>query len=418
MNRTTVFPLRAVRAVALHAQGLSAPDAPGEVTGDAIYEAIARIGCVQIDTLQVVRRSQYVALWSRVGNYDPAELDRLAYEAGERRLFEYWFHAACLIPLTTYRYMIARMHHHGNREDAWHAQWLAQEDSAAIIQGVMDRVRQEGGLRAADFEHKSKEGGSWWDWKPAKLALERLYNWGELMIEDRANFQRVYNLRERVLPEWVDTSEPGPEETMRHLLALSARALGVCQAGQVADYTHTKRTVARPVTEALLAEGVLVEVKARLGDGEAHDLIVHKDNVRLLEQAADGALPAERTTFLSPFDNLFWAQGRDAQFWGFRQVLEAYKPAKQREWGYFCLPILHGERLVGRFDPKLERKTGTLRLKALYLEPGVDPDEELVSAVAGAMGDFMAFHEASTLAIEGSDPAGFGAKLEKRIGRG
>ncbi len=152
-------------------------------------------------------------------------------------------------------------------------------------------------------------------------------------------------------------------------------------------------------------------IQARLADGETHELIVHREQLPILEQAAQGELAASRTTFLSPFDSLFWAPRRDRQFWGFRQSLEAYLPAHKRQWGYFCLPILYKDRLVGRFDPKLERKQGVLRLKALYLEEDVKPEEELVKEVAGAMADFMAFHKARELVIEKSQPQEFGQKL-------
>jgi hypothetical protein len=135
----------------------------------------------------------------------------------------------------------------------------------------------------------------------------------------------------------------------------------------------------------------------------------------LLHQAADGALAAQRSTFLSPFDSLFWARDRDEQLWGFRQHLEAYTPAPKRQWGYFCLPILHRDRLVGRFDPKLERQARLLRLKALYLEPGLEPDDELVSDVAGALRDFMCFHQADNLVIERSQPAELGARLLQHL---
>ena len=150
---------------------------------------------------------------------------------------------------------------------------------------------------------------------------------------------------------------------------------------------------------------------ARLADGADHELVVHRDNLPLLQRAADGELRPRRTTFLSPFDSLFWASGRDRQFWRFRQVLECYKPQPQREWGYFCLPILDRDRLVGRFDPKLERATGLLRFKKLYLEPGVQPSARLTAAVARALRDFMRFHDARDLAVEHSDPPDFAAKL-------
>ena len=140
-------------------------------------------------------------------------------------------------------------------------------------------------------------------------------------------------------------------------------------------------------------------------------MLVRREHLPLLEQAADGALAAERTTFLSPFDNLFWPHDRDRQFWGITQRLEAYKPEAQREWGYFSMSILHKDRFIGRFDPKLERASGTLRLKALHLEPGVALDEELVAAVAAAMRSFLAQHAARDLVIERSSPAEFGARL-------
>jgi uncharacterized protein YcaQ len=144
-------------------------------------------------------------------------------------------------------------------------------------------------------------------------------------------------------------------------------------------------------------------------------LIVHRENLPALEQAAAGEIRPQRTTFLNPFDNLWWAQGRDEAFWGFRQRLEAYYPAPKRVYGYFCLPILHKDRLVGRFDPKLERKIGLLRLKALYLEPGIEPDEELAANVAAAMRDFMRFHQAKELLIEKSAPPEFAERLLKAL---
>jgi len=410
-----VYPLSAVRALALYAQHLHLPDASAAATRDDLYAAIEKIGCVQIDTLQMVHRSQYLVLWSRLGTYDPAELDRLAYGGGRRnarKLFEYWLHAACLIPLTEYRYRLPAMRHAQVGSSKWWEHWLSQPGNAELMDKVRERIRAEGPLRGADFEHHGPRRGAWWDWKPAKQALERLYDRGELMIADRVNFQRVYDLRERVLPKWVDAREPSPDETHRHMLEWAARALGVCQPLQAADYVWSmKRGAAKPHLGQLIADGTLVPVQVESADGQPREWVVHRDRLPDLEQAADGALGPQRTTFLSPFDNLFWARGRDRQLWHFRQTLEAYKPEPQRTWGYFCLPILHKDRLVGRFDPKLERTARRLRIKALYLERGVKPDDELVSDVAAAMRDFLAFHGAADLVIEHSRPAAFGKKL-------
>ena len=228
------------------------------------------------------------------------------------------------------------------------------------------------------------------------------------MVSGRENFQRVYDLRERVLPDWVDTSEPTEEEAVRHLLEWSMRRIGICTPGQLRDYARMKVGESRSHLRALMDEGVFVEVSCVTAAGDTERFIVHRDSLDTLERAADGGLTPNATTFLTPFDSLFWAPGRDAQLWGFEQRLEAYVPAPKRRWGYFCLPILHGDRLVGRFDPKLERATGTLRLRALHLEPGVEPDEELAADFAQAMRGFMAFHGATDLVVEGGNGAALG----------
>jgi hypothetical protein len=404
-------PLAAARALALHAQGLSTPNGSEPApTPELIYWTVVQVGCVQIDTLNLIRRSQYVTLWSRLGHYDPADLDRLIYDPAQRRLFEYWQHAASIIPLANYRYREENRRYFRNGGGWWHG-WADVPENRAVIDQVHQRVRAEGALRSAEFEDGSGKRGPWWDWKPAKHALEHLYNTADLMISSRVNFQRVYDLRERVLPDWVDTTPPTQEETFRFSLEQAARALGIAQKGQLADYAFMKRGEAAPVITALIDEKVLVEVDAETVSGQPAPFVVHRDALPLLEQAADDALPARRTTFLSPFDSLFWAKDRDEQLWNFVQTLEAYKPEPQRIWGYFCLPILHHDRLVGRFDPKLERKTGTLRLKALYLEPGIEPAEDLVADVAAALRSFMEWHAARHLVIEKSTPSEFGERL-------
>jgi hypothetical protein len=201
------------------------------------------------------------------------------------------------------------------------------------------------------------------------------------------------------------------EERDRYWIEQGARALGICHPLQAVEYSYLKRTPGKPILEQLLKEGVLIPVQAEQANGKSAELVVHRDNLEFMQQAADGALKAERTTFLSPFDSLFWARGRDAQLWNFRHCLEAYVPEPKRQWGYFCLSILHKGRMVGKFDPKLERKTGLLRLKALYLEPGVELDDQLVHDVADAMRDFMRFHKATDLVVEKSQPVEFGEKL-------
>jgi uncharacterized protein YcaQ len=407
----TIYPLSALRTVALHAQGLE--KANGSIpTRDAIYEVVNQIGCVQIDTLNMVRRSHYLALWSRLGNYDPGDFDALTSPT-DRRLFEGWQHAASIIPLSEYRYQLPAQRNLREHPTNWYNRWLNETVQKEFVPQVLERIRREGALKVSDFESDGHRGGTWWNWRPAKVALEFLYAYGELMISDRSHFQRVYDLTERVLPRWVELTEPSVEERDRFWIERGAKALGVCMARHAGDYTWMKVSRSKLIIEALIRDGLLLQVNGTLANGETEQLIIHRDNLSLLEQAADGALKAERTTFLSPFDNLWWANRRDVQFWGFHQSLEAYLPAPKRIYGYFCLPILQRDKLVGRFDPKLERKAGILRLKAMYLEPGIQPDEEIVNDIARSMRDFMAFHAAKELVIECCEPEDFAGKLEK-----
>jgi uncharacterized protein YcaQ len=413
----TVYPTFALRTVALRTQGLHTANGTSTThnpTRDDLYDIVNQISCVQIDTLHMVRRSQYLVLWSRLGTYDPADFDALTSTA-DRRLFEGWQHAACIIPLSEYRYQMPHQRCLRAEPAKMSGIWLSDPKNVELVQAVLERIQRGGAVRTSDFEYHGPRRNSWWDWKPAKNALEHLYAWGDLMIADRVKFQRVYDLTERVLPQWADTTEPTVEERDRFWVERGAKALGVCLPRHAGDYTWMKVSRSRPILEELVKDSILIPITGELANGKSAELIIHRDNLSLLEQAADGELKAERTTFLSPFDNLWWAGRRDEQLWGFHQSLEAYLPAPKRIYGYFCLAILHKDRLVGRFDPKLERKTGTLRLKALYLEPGVTPDEELVKDTAAAMRDFLAFHEAKELVIERSEPEGFAKKLLKKI---
>jgi uncharacterized protein YcaQ len=411
----TAYPLSAVRTLALYSQGLATlnhrESAP---TLSAITKIVEQLGCVQIDTLNLVQRSHYLVLWSRLGSYDPMDFDSLIYSTEHRLLFEGWQRVASIIPLKDYRYQLPRMQRMRQNHSEGFLKWFDQEGHA-LMEVVLERIRTEGAVRAADFEDHGPRRGSWWDWKPAKTALEYLFAFGDLMIANRINFQRVYDLTERVLPEWVDTVAPTIEQRDRYWLEQASLTLGICQPNQLIGYNYFQRGPVRPVLEALIKEGVLVPVDGTMMDGSPQSFLAHRNNLELLQQAAEESIQAERTTFLSPFDNVFWAPGRDEQLWGFRQKLEAYTPGPQRIWGYFCLPILHDDRFVGRFDPKMERKTGVLRIKAIYLEQGVKPGEELVSDVANAMRDFMGFHNAKELVIEKSQPEEFGEKLFRAL---
>ena len=413
----TVYTLSAVRTLALHAQGLTRPNLADYVPDIAVInQTIGQVNYVQIDTLNLIQRAHYIVLWSRLGSYTPADFDRLIYSPDERKLFEGVQGVAAIIPLKDYRYQLPEFDKRRQDLSKWYGNWLDGQGNRELATKVLERIRQEGALRASDFEYDGPRRGSWWDWKPAKIALEYLFTRGDLMIANRVNFQRVYNLTERVLPRWVDTSMPNLEERDHYWIEQGVRALGICLPNQIAEYAyHMRRALPKALKTIITDEGLTVPVQAILADGEVHEMVVHRDRFETLQQAADGVIKAERTTFLSFFDNLFWCRGRDMQIWGYRNMIESYNKAADRKYGYFCQSILHHDRVVGRFDPKMERKTGVMRLKAVYLESGVEADEELVSGVATAMRDFMAFHLAKELIIEKSEPAEFGEKVLKAI---
>jgi uncharacterized protein YcaQ len=413
----TIYPLSAIRTLTLHAQGLTTSnEADSQPDIETIHRIVDKLNYVQIDTLNLIQRSHYIVPWSRLGAYQTADFDRLIYSPEHRALFEGVQTVASIIPLKDYRYQLGLDDKGRETLLRWYTSMLKPEGIDNTVPLVLERIRQEGGLRAADFEYKGPKRGSWWDWKPAKTALEYLFVKGNLMVTNRVNFQRVYDLTERVLPDWVDTTPPSGLERNHYWVEQGLFAMGACLPEQVAEYGfHMRRAYPKALGAELLKQGVVVPIQARLADCETHELVVHRDQVENLQKVADGVIRAYRTTFLSFFDGLFWCRRRDMQFWGYQNLLEAYLPAEKRKYGYFCLSILHKDRLVGRFDPKLERKTGVLRIKALYLGEGVKPDEELVSGVVSAMRDFMGFHNARELVIEKSQPEEFGEKLLKTI---
>ncbi len=410
----TVYPLAALRATALHTQRLTrSNEAPFASTADAIVKLVQALGYVQIDTLHVVHRAHDLTLWARLGSYDLDAFHRLLYAPNRRRLYEGWGHAASIIPLDHYRYHQWRTDPKISFNPAF-KEWAGNKGNRERAAQTLERIRADGGLRVGDFEYDGPRRGEWYDWKPTKQALEALFAWGDLMVADRVNFHRVYDLRERVLPAWVDTTPVDPDAARRFCLEQAALALGVFAPRNLTFYAYMRATPARSLVQALIEDGTLVEVRGESTNG-VQPWTIHHQTLPLLVAAADDALQAERTTFLSPFDSLFWAGDRDQKLWGFKQLLECYKPASERVYGYYSMPILHRDRLVGRFDPKLDRPSGVLRLNALYLEPGVAQTDELVAAVAAAMRDFLAWHGAQHLRIEKADPAAFGDRLLRAL---
>lgn len=374
-----------------------------------VVTAIARMKLLQIDSIHVVARSPYLVLHSRLGNYDPQWLDD-ALEAG--KLAECWAHEACFVPASDIAFHQAwRM----QRSAHWaykHADRMHREHREGM-DGLLTHIRHAGAARAADFESEQRGAGGWWSWKPEKRWLEAWFALGELMVTRRERFQRVYDLAERVqakLDPPLDRQQLAFDHAMlrRRFIVDSVRALGITQARWIADYYRLKPTVTDKELAPLVEEGELLAVQVAGWDVPAY---VHRDHTDALEQAAQGQLRGTHTTLLSPFDPVVWDRTRAQAMFGFEYTIECYVPAPKRRYGYYVLPILHRGRLIGRLDAKAHRREGVFEIKALFLEPGVEPSNRLLADVAKAVHASAQWHGTPEVRLARSRPASVAAAL-------
>ena len=400
----------AAQALMIAAQGLHRRFDASASNAD-LLATIRRMGVLQIDTIHVVARSPYVVLWSRLGAFPQDWLTDLLAEGA---LFEYWAHEACFLPIESFPLFRRQMLEAASMGLRWKysQEWAARNGEA--LDRVLAYVREHGPARSSDFERTDGQAGGWWEWKPEKRALETLFTAGELMIARRHNFQRIYDLRERVLPDWDDAHVP-PIELARRTLALQAvRALGVTSARWVADYFRTSQRHTAPLLPALASEGALIEVAV---EGWQSPGYIHPDNQPLAAAAAAGTLIPELTTLLSPFDPLVWDRARALAMFGFDYRIECYTPAPKRRYGYFTLPILRRGQLIGRLDPKAHRKEGRLEIKSLHLEPGIPVTSELAADIAGTLREFADWHTTPTVDVRMSDPPKLAALVQRAVDR-
>jgi uncharacterized protein YcaQ len=402
------FSKEAARTMLLAAQGLSSP--PERATKDDVRGTIRQMGVLQIDSISVVARSPYLVLWSRLGAYDPVWLDELLAEG---RIFEYWSHAACFIPIEDYGLYRRLMLDKTDKTRVW------MEAHPDALEHVMGRIRDGGAVRSAEFARTDGKAGGWWEWKPEKRALEHLFAAGELMISRRENFHRVYDLRERVLanalPTWTDALSPTEREVRRALALKAVRALGVAVPRWVPDYFRTPKKGAAGLLEELADEGSLLRATIEDFDEPSY---VHSDNAGLADEILSGSLRSSVTTLLSPFDPVVWDRARALELFGFDYKIEVYTAAARRRYGYYSLPILHDGALVGRLDAKAHRKEGRFEVKALHLEPEETVSDELVSGIAGALRDCAAWHGTPDLLIRYSDPPELAEALRSALDKG
>lgn len=393
----------------LAAQGLLQPPRRRARSADVVA-AIERMRLLQIDTIHVVARSPYLVLHSRLGDYEPVWLDDALAQG---RIAECWAHEACFVPAGDYAWHRAWRDRRGMHWAHRHAARMHSEQRAGMDR-LLERIRTEGALRAADFEHEARGGASgWWSWKPEKKWLEAWFALGELMVARRERFQRVYDLAERVIAKLdppLDRAPEAmePEALRRHFVLDAIDALGIAQARWVADYHRLKPAVTDRELEPLVASGALIEVSVADWGARAY---VHARHAERLAQAALGRLRATYTTLLSPFDPLIWDRARAQAMFGFEYTIECYVPAPKRRYGYYVLPILHRGRLVGRLDAKAHRAEGVFEVKAMYLEEGEEPTPTMLEEIAAAIAATARWHGTPKVRLGRCRPAGMAAAL-------
>ncbi len=372
-----------VKRLSVYLQGLHqrpAANSQAELKG-----IIARIGLLQLDSISVVARSHYLVMLARAGLYDPANLDALLDEG---YLFETWAHAMCQLPFAHYPWYHAYIQQKRLKESAWHIDKLDMDLDAVSAQ-VMKTIREGGAMSSKDFESERRGRGGWWNWKPTKVALEYLFDYGELMVSHRVKFQRYYDLTERVLARHNFTLDKSFDDFRRWTIERGLRHIGVGTANHVADYYRQGKRDAATILSDMLKSGDALSVAVAGWKDAAY---IHRDNAGALERIQAGEHEPALTAFLSPFDNLFWDRDRDEMLWDFFYRIEVYTPKAKRIHGYYVMPILHGCELVGRIDPKVDRKKKRLIFNNLHLERGVKIDGALNRGMIRAIEEFMAFH--------------------------
>jgi hypothetical protein len=359
--------LTALGRVAVRAQGYASRSRAG--TTREAEEAIRRLSCVQLDSISTVERSHRIVLGSRIGDFPRDAVSRLLRSG---RIFEYWAHEACLLPIEDWPLHLPQMQKGGRR---WYGEVEATHPH--LREHVLAEIRARGPLGSRHFEGAARQG-EMWGWKPAKRMLELLWNHGELVVADRQGFQRLYDVPERVLPpETLAAHAPPEPERLRRLALQAVRARGALTESGIVEHWRLKGGVARvrAAVDGLVADGLLERLA--VDDGGAPVVVPAGTD---LEPVAPTA-----AVLLSPFDNLLWDRPFARRVLGFDHVIEVYKPEPQRRYGYYVLPFLRGGRIVGRIDLKSERTRGELVVRAVHRETGVRASRALDDALDGAL---------------------------------
>jgi uncharacterized protein YcaQ len=379
--------LAEARRMAVRAAGLGEEPAPFGPGKPGVLKTIQHLGYVQVDTISVVQRAHHHVLWSRVPDYTPEMLHQL--QEPERTVFEYWNHAASYLPMDDFRFSIPLM-----RQCRKEMHWPAHlPDVQPAMRRVLRQIRIAGSMLLRDFEGKTKVQGWATVSKIERRALHELWMRGQVMIQSRQGFQKVYNLTERVLPSGVDRTPPTKRETAEFHIRRSLRALGIARLSELHYLQETARaSVIRSTLQSLVRSGEVLEL--RVADFPGTPCYCLPGALELSR-----SLKASRLHILSPFDNLVIQRERLRWLFNFHYIIECYVPAAKRVHGYYVLPLLWGDRFIGRMDAKADRAARNLIVHHLMFEPGFKEAGALASAWNAALPPFMAFQGCDTCEI-------------------
>ncbi len=368
-------------------------------TADGIMEVVRDLGCVQLDPISAVARSPLLVLWSRVGVYDPADLDRLIYQ--ERQLFEYWAHAASIVLTEDFPVHHWWMRNYGERrqDDPWALrvrEWMEQNRN--LHDFILAELTAKGALFSRQLEADGLDpqawvSSGWTNDRNVSRMLDFLWSQGRIMVADRSGIQKKWDLAERCLPDGMPRDQWEIEQVVTYAAQKSLRALGAATMQHIKEHYTRGRYPDLPATlKALEKAGRIQRIEV---EGQTGAWYIHADDLARLDQIEAGDWQP-RTTLLSPFDNLICDRKRTESLWDFFFRIEIYVPAAKRQYGYYVLPILHGDRLIGRIDPKYERKTQTLRVDHIYAE--ADAPAEAAPEIRAAIESLAQFVGAQQIA--------------------
>jgi uncharacterized protein YcaQ len=422
LDRPVVSP-RGVTALFLERQHLTRPRAQA-LTSRRLTRFVEDVGGLQLDSINVLERAHYLTAWSRFGPYDRARLDGLVYR--RRLLFEYWAHAACLVPVSTLPWWRRAMLDYKGRHTGW-SSWLRR--NVRLIGEVADAIRSNGPMSHGDFEGaRARAGrGGWWDWKPVQHALHHLWMTGVIAIHGRQHFQKRYDLLERALPG-VSAEAVSAEDFRRWHVERSLHAMGAATETDLAGYLTFPRFFAqarRAGLRSMLDSGDVTEIEV---EGMRGRWLALTRDLPALARAERRPVAASGTTLLSPFDSFLWHRDRIARLFGFEYRIEVYTPRTKRVHGYYTLPILHGGHLVGRVDAKTHRGEGRLEVRHVHFErwlatSGTPPVgdgtrldlDEALAGVADALTSLGRFVQAERLTLSSVTPGRLRGPLARAL---